>query len=252
MDPLQKFCAAITLWIFSQFALAETVHIAAAANFAAPVKAIINAFESTTGHSAVLSLGSSGKFYAQILHGAPFDVFFSADQEKPEELERRNKTVQGSRRTYAVGRLVLWSTQKDLIDNSPAILDSGHFSKLAIANPRLAPYGAAAVEVLEALSLRAQTEPKWVRGENISQTYQFVSTGNADLGFVARSQLISATAIQRGSQWLVPDHYHRPIRQDVVQLKRAEGNEAAEALLIFIKTPGAREIIESYGYTTSN
>jgi len=252
MDPIQKFLVAFTLWIFSQLAFAETVHIAAAANFAAPVKAIINAFESKTGHKTVLSLGSSGKFYAQILNGAPFDVFFSADQVKPEGLERQNQTVQGSRRTYAVGGLVLWSAQSDFIDNSPSILESGRFSKLAIANPRLAPYGVAAIEVLEALSLRVRTEPKWVQGENISQTFQFVSTGNADLGFVARSQLVSNSNIQKGSQWLVPDHFHQPIRQDVVLLKRAAGNHAAEALLSFIKTPAAREIIESYGYSWPN
>tara|TARA_R110002072_G_scaffold7773_5_gene41556 strand:+ start:34078 stop:34911 length:834 start_codon:yes stop_codon:yes gene_type:complete len=277
MGRFQKLCLTVLLgfissgW-FAVTATAETVHIAVASNFAAPTKSLLEAFEAETGHKSIVSLGSSGKFYAQILHGAPFDVFFSADQAKPAALVAQGLVIPGSRRTYAIGRLALWSNRENYINGTPSVLEEGEFSKLALANPRLAPYGAAAVEVLEALQLRRSTEHKWVQGENIAQTYQFVSTANADLGFIALSQVLSQVRPQgkskvppqegapdqsthifgRGSGWVVPANLHLPIRQDVVLLKRAGDNPAATALMTFIHSLAARKIIESYGYSTSS
>jgi len=247
---LALYCLSL---LTAQACLAENVHLAVAANFSAPIKQLATEFEITSGHTVTLSFGSSGKFYAQILHGAPFEVFLSADQAKPIALEEQAMIVPNSRITYAIGALVLWSSKPDLIDQSASILSSQHFNKLALANPRLAPYGAAAVEVLEVLKRRATTESRWVQGENIAQTFQFVSSGNADLGFVALSQIIATTAAGSawaGSYWLVPAEYHRPIRQDAVLLANAKDSAAAKAFMVFLQSPTAKSIIESYGYTT--
>lgn len=241
------------LLLTAQTCMAANVHIAVASNFSAPVKQLAGEFETESGHTVILSFGSSGKFYAQILHGAPFDVFLSADQTKPTALEEQGMIVPASRFTYAIGALVLWSSQPDRVDPSGNILASLNFNKIALANPRVAPYGAAAVEVLEVLNLRAATEAKWVKGENIAQTFQFVSSGNADLGFVALSQIITiepATGAA-GSAWKVPPEYHQPIRQDAVLLPKANNNNAAKAFMAFLRSPTAKAIIESYGYKTS-
>ncbi|MGK0341605.1 MAG: molybdate transport system substrate-binding protein [Candidatus Azotimanducaceae bacterium] len=237
----------------AQTCLAGSVHLAVASNFSAPIKQLATEFEITSGHTVTLSFGSSGKFYAQIQHGAPFEIFLSADQAKPAALEEQGMVVPASRFTYAIGTLVLWSSQPDLVDQSSNVLSQQNFNKLAMANPRVAPYGVAAVQVLEALNLRQATESKWVQGENIAQTFQFVSSGNADLGFVALSQVIGIKtgAQAAGSAWIVPSEYHQPIRQDAVLLPNAEGNDAAKAFMDFLQGPTARTIIEAYGYKTS-
>jgi molybdate transport system substrate-binding protein len=229
---------------------AGEVSVAVAANFANPMREIAQAFEKTSGHTLKMSLGTSGKFYAQIQNGAPFEVFFSADQDKPTALENDGLVVPGMRFTYAVGSLVLWSAKSGLLDKGPEVLKRGQFNKLALANPKLAPYGAAAVEVLQHLELEQKTQSKWVLGENIAQTYQFVSTGNADLGFVALAQLMEKGRIQEGSVWLVPGELHSPILQDAVLLRKGETNMGARELLQFMQGPVAVKIIQSYGYKT--
>ncbi|GGX48847.1 molybdate-binding periplasmic protein ModA [Saccharospirillum salsuginis] len=231
------------------WAHADTLTVAVASNFTAPMNDIAAAFEQATGHTVQLAFGSSGKFFAQIRNGAPFEVFFSADQAKPRALEEQGSIVPGSRFTYAVGALALWSSREDVPVDNAEVLRRGNFNKLALANLRLAPYGAAAVEVLDALELTEATRPHWVQGENIAQTYQFVRTGNAAVGFVALSQVMSDGAVRHGSAWIVPGHLHPPIRQDVVLLPRGEGNEAARAFLDYVRGESARAIIESYGYT---
>lgn len=226
---------------------AGQAHVAVASNFAAPMKKLAAQFEQSSGHTLTLSFGSTGKFYAQIKNGAPFDVFLAADAETPARLLREGDAVQ--RQTYAIGRLVLWSDRPGFIDGSDAVLRQNRFRRLAIANPRLAPYGAAAVEVLARLKLTDSVQGKFVIGENIAQTYQFVASGNAELGFVALSQVMQDGKLSSGSAWLVPSSLHAPIRQDAVLLKRGENNAAARALYDYLKTPvAALTIIRSYGY----
>ncbi|HEY9097332.1 MAG TPA: molybdate ABC transporter substrate-binding protein [Thiobacillus sp.] len=226
---------------------AGQAHIAVASNFAAPMKKIAAQFEQATGHTLTLSTGATGKFYAQIKHGAPFDVFLAADAETPARLMREGDAVQSQ--TYAIGRLVLWSDRPGYIVGDDAVLRQNRFKRLAIANPKLAPYGAAAVEVLTQLKLIDAVQKKFVIGENIAQTYQFVASGNAELGFVALSQVIQDGRLAGGSVWVVPASFHTPIRQDAVLLKRGEHNDAARALFDYLKTPGtALTLIRSFGY----
>lgn len=227
---------------------AAEVTVAVAANFTAPMKQIAADFEKATGHKVLLSFGASGKFYAQIKNGAPFQLFLSADDEKPAQLEKDGLTVPGSRFTYAVGTLVLWSARPGFVDPKGEVLSKGTFNKLSIANPKLAPYGTAAVEVLTKQGLLAAVQPKLVQGENISQAYQFVSTGNADLGFVALSQVMQDGRISSGSAWVVPDNLHSPIRQDAVLLLKGKGNQAAEGLANYLKTDKVKAVIRTYGY----
>lgn len=238
----------LLLLLLSPALYADDILIAVAANFAAPMQDIARQFESQTGHTVKLSFGSSGKFYAQITHGAPFDMFFSADRAKPEALERDRKTVPDSRFTYAIGQLVLWSRDDDLIKASAEVLRNGQFNKLALANPRLAPYGLAAQQTLEHLGLRSITEAKWVQGENIAQTYQFVSTGNAELGFVAGSQVLKLEKLISGSAWLVPSNLHAPILQDAVVLKIAENRPVVHEFVAYLKSPEGAATIRRYGY----
>lgn len=226
----------------------EDIHVAVAANFAPPMKAIAAAFERSTGHKAVLAFGSTGKFYAQIKNGAPFDVFLAADAATPAQLERANAAHPGSRFTYAIGKLVLWSAKPDFVDNRGEVLRRGSFNHIALAAPKLAPYGAAAVEVLENLGLMDALRSKFVQGENIAQAYQFVATGNADLGFVALSQVYRDGKLTAGSGWIIPANLHTPIRQDAVILSRAGNNPAALALAEFLKGEKARAIVMSHGY----
>jgi len=227
---------------------AAEVTVAVAANFTAPMKQIAADFEKETGHKVLLSFGASGKFYAQIKNGAPFHLFLSADDEKPAQLEKDGLTVPGSRFTYAVGTLVLWSARPGFVDPKGEVLSKGTFDKLSIANPKLAPYGTAAIEVLTKKGLLAAVQPKLVQGENISQAYQFVSTGNADLGFVALSQVMQDGRISSGSAWVVPDNLHSPIRQDAVLLLKGKGNQAAEGLANYLKTDKVKAAIRKYGY----
>lgn len=229
-------------------AQAAEVSVAVAANFTAPMQKIAAAFEHDTGHKAVLAFGSTGRFQAQISNGAPFDVLLAADDETPLKLEREGQGVAGTRFTYAVGRLVLWSRQPGLVDDQGAVLKTGTFARLALADPKLAPYGAAAIETLTRLGLLEQLRPKFVQGENIGQAYQFVATENVPLGFVALSQVFADGRLTQGSAWVVPASLHRPIRQDALLLARGQGKPAALALLAYLRGEKARSIIHSYGY----
>ncbi len=229
-------------------AMAAEINIAVATNFAAPVKVIIANFERQTDHRVWLTLGSSGRFYAQITQGAPFDIFLSADQVKPKALEVRGFALPHSRFTYATGRLVLWSAKAGLVTGNEDILKQNNFNKLAMANPRLAPYGAAAREVMQALGLYDALSPKLVQGENIAQTYQFVATENADLGFVSLSQIISDAKTPTGSLWIIPDHLHKAIHQDAIILKSAENNPAARDFVRYLQSESVRKIIRDFGY----
>lgn len=227
---------------------AAEVSVAVAANFTAPMQKIAAAFEQDTGHKVILAFGSTGKFYAQIKNGAPFQVLLSADDETPTRLEREGLGVSGTRFTYAIGKLVLWSRQPGLVDDKGEVLRSGKFERIALADPKLAPYGAAAVDVLNGLGLMPSLAPKFVRGENIAQPYQFVATGNAELGFVALSQVFADGKLTQGSAWLVPASLHAPIRQDAVVLSPGKDNAAASALMAYLRSDKARAIIRSFGY----
>ena len=227
---------------------AETTTIAVASNFTNAMGVIIEQFERDSGHKVNAAYGSSGKLFAQINNGAPFQVFFSADQDKAIQLEKAGLAISGSRFTYAVGQLALWSSDDEKVTKDASVLTSGQFNKLALANPKLAPYGAAAVQVLEALNVRNATKSRWVQGENISQTYQFVATGNADLGFIALAQVMQNGQLKSGSIWIVPQDYYQAIRQDAVLLNKGLDNLAAKALLQFMHSTKAKQIIESFGY----
>lgn len=241
--------AFLVLWIFAAPLSAGEVQVAVAANFTAPMKIIAADFAQATGHQALLSFGSTGKLYAQIKNGAPFEILLAADDKTPARLEQEGLAVSGRRFTYAIGRLVLWSARPDGIDAQGTVLKQGDFMHLAIAAPKLAPYGAAAVETLKKLGLYAAIEPKFVQGENIAQTYQFVVTGNAELGFVALSQVYADGKLKSGSGWIVPDDLHNPIRQDAVLLVKGGDNPAAIALIDYLKSDAAKAVIQSFGYT---
>lgn len=225
-------------------AVAAETNVAVAANFTDAAKEIAAAFKQKTGHEAVLSFGATGQLYAQITQDAPFQVMLSADDERPKKLVEDGLGVADSRFTYAIGKLVLWSKTKDFVKGEET-LRAGAFTKLSIANPTAAPYGAAAVETLKALKIYETLQPKIVQGNNIAQAFQFIDTGNAELGFIALSQLAGNPG---GSRWLVPQPLYTPIRQDAVLLKKGAANEAATAFIAFLKGPEARAIIEKYGY----
>ncbi|MGB4672854.1 MAG: molybdate ABC transporter substrate-binding protein [Azovibrio sp.] len=246
--PFCKFVALAALLMSATLARAETVQVAVAANFTKPMEAIAAEFEKDTGHKAQLSFGATGKFYAQIANGAPFDVFLAADDSTPMKMEEELLTVPGSRFTYAIGTLVLWSAREGYVDDKGEVLKKGEFKHLAIANPKTAPYGLAAIQALTRLGLLSALQPRFVQGENITQTYQFVATGNAELGFVALSQVFKEGKLSGGSAWLVPASLHDPIRQDAVLLAKARNNAAAKALMDYLKGEKAARVIESYGY----
>jgi molybdate transport system substrate-binding protein len=229
-------------------AQAAQVLVAVAANFTAPMKTIAAEFTRDTGHQTKLAFGGSGKFYAQIRNGAPFQMLLSADDETPAKLVQEGMAMADSRTTYAIGTLVLWSARPGYVDAKGEVLKKGQFNKIALANPKLAPYGKAAVEVLTGMGLLAPLAPKFVQGENIAQTWQFASTGNAELGFVALSQVMKDGKISSGSGWIVPAKLHTPIRQDAVILTSGKGNPAAEALMKYLKSEKAKAIIKAYGY----
>ena len=245
---VKSIMVAVVSLLFAVPAMAAEVHVAVAANFTAPMKQIVAEFEKETGHKVVLSFGASGKFYAQIKNGAPFKILLSADDEKPIQLVKDGLAVADSRFTYAIGTLVLWSAKPGFVDGKGEVLNKGSFNKIAIANPKLAPYGTAAIELLTKRGLLAAITPKFVQGENISQTFQFVSTGNAELGFIALSQVMNDGAITNGSAWIVPGSMHSPIRQDAVLLTTGKDNAAAKALLTYLKSERVKKSIRLYGY----
>jgi molybdate transport system substrate-binding protein len=259
--------------VFSSAARAGEVQVAVAANFAGPMARIGEAFTAATGHTVKLSSGATGKLYAQIVAGAPFELLVAADDETPRKLVAEGHAVAGSSFTYAIGKLVLWSARPGFVDDQGAVLGKGGFAHLAIANPKLAPYGAAGMAVLKARGLASAVAPKLVTAESIAQAYQFVATGNAELGFVALSQVIAAGTPPgdqrplggpapaaprgsasapgqqvKGSYWLVPPSFYGEIRQDAVLLKAGEKNPAAAALLAYLKSDAAKATIQSYGY----
>ncbi len=223
---------------------AAPVTVAVAANFADAARALGARFTREEGRDVRVVVGSTGELYAQIEHGAPFDVFLAADQERPRRLEAEGLTVPGSRATYAVGRLVLYGPDLPGV-RGPADLEAGTWRHLAVANPRTAPYGAAAMETLARLGLAEAVAPRLVQGESVGQTYQFVRSGAAELGFVALSQVVEEPG---RTYWVVPDSFHAPIRQDRVLLARASDESAARAFLAFLDGPAGREVVRAYGY----
>lgn len=233
-------------------AWADEVTVAVAANFTGPFKVIAAQFEKETGHKVVAAYGATGKFYAQINHGAPFEVFLSADDETPTRMVSEGSAVAGSNFTYAIGKLVLWSATPGLVDANGDILkksgQKGGFQHLALANPKTAPYGAAAVQVMTQLGVLEAIKPLMVQGENIAQTHQFVASGAAELGFVAYSQVIGNNTVGSGSGWVVPDKLHEPIRQNAVLLTKGKDKPAAQALFNFLKGDQAKALIPTYGY----
>lgn len=238
----------ITSLLFSFTANAAEVKVAVAANFAQPMKEIAVEFEKDTGHKLNLTQGASGKFYAQISNGAPFEVFLSADDETPARLIKEGKAVAGSQFTYAIGRLALWSPDASLIDQGGDVLKTDKFKFIAIANAKVAPYGRAAVQTMQKLGVLMNIEPRVVQGESISQTFQFVTSGNAQLGFVSLSQILENGKLKTGSAWLVPEAMHEQLKQDVVLLNHGKDSKAATALINYLKSDKTRKLIERYGY----
>lgn len=239
--------------LFVAAAQAGEVTVAVAANFTSPMQKIAKAFEQDTGHKAQLAFGATGKFYAQIKNGAPFAVLLAADDETPTRLEKEGLAMAGTRFTYATGRLALWSKRPNVVDDKGEVLRSNSLNKIgihkiAIADPKLAPYGIAAMEVIHKLGVQGSVIPKLVQGESIGQAYQFVSTENAQLGFVALSQISVDGRITQGSAWVVPQHLHTPLKQDAVLLNAGKDNAAAQALLKYLQGDTAKAIITSYGY----
>ena len=228
-------------------AAADEVSIAVAANFTDATREIVPLFAKATGHKAKVSYGSTGKLYSQIENGAPFEVFLAADTKRPQKAEQQGLAVAGSLFVYAKGTLVLWSAKPGLVDDGARFLKDAAFAHLAMANPKTAPYGLAAQQVMEHLGLWSPLQSKLVRGDSIAQTFQFVVSGNAQSGFVAYSQ-VKAWKGGAGSTWMIPGDYYSPIEQAAVLLKKGESKPAAKAFLDFLKSPAAREVIERYGY----
>jgi molybdate transport system substrate-binding protein len=230
---------------------ADTVAVAVASNFSAAIQRLAPLFQRATGHTLQPSFGATGKFYAQIRNGAPYELLLAADDETPRRLVAEGLAAPGRRFTYAVGRLALWSPVPGFVDAQGEVLRRGEFARLAIANPKLAPYGVAAEAAMKNLGVYDAIAPKLVQGENIAQAFQFVQTGNAQLGFVALAQVMARQEGERGSWWVVPATLHAPIRQDAVLLETAEHKPAARAFLEFLQGPEARRVIESLGYATA-
>jgi len=245
---MKRLSLLLSALCFTALAQADEVQVAVAANFTAPMQKIAAEFEKDTGHKAVLAFGATGKFYAQIANGAPFEVLLAADDETPAKLEKELLAAPHTRFTYAIGKLVLWSAKDGYVDDKGDILKKGDFKHLAVANPKAAPYGAAAMETMTKLGLVSTLQPKFVQGENIAQTHQFVATGNAEVGFVALSQVFKDGKLTSGSAWIVPDKFHEPIRQDAVVLAKGRNKPAPVALVDYLKGAKAKAIIKSYGY----
>jgi molybdate transport system substrate-binding protein len=227
---------------------AAEIKVAVAANFTQTMKEISAEFEKDTKHKINLTQGATGKFYAQISNGAPFEILISADDETPAKLVKEGKAVAGTQFSYATGRLVLWSPDETLIQNDGAVLSTDKFKFIAIANAKVAPYGKAAIQTMQKMGLLMKLEPRVVQGESIAQTYQFVNSGNAQLGFVALSQVWDNGKIKSGSGWIVPDNLHEPLKQDAVLLNPGKDSPAALALLEYLRTEKAKSIIQRHGY----
>lgn len=240
--------AAVVATLAINPAFADEVQVAVAANFTAPIQAIAKDFEADTGHKLVAAYGATGQFYTQIKNGAPFEVFLAADDTTPAKLEQEGGIVKGSRFTYAVGTLALWSAKDGYVDDKGEVLKKNAYQHLSIANPKAAPYGLAATQTLARLGLTEATQAKIVEGQNITQAYQFISTGNAELGFVALSQIYKDGKVTSGSAWIVPANLYEPIKQDAVILNKGKDNAAAKALVEYLKGPKAAAVIKSYGY----
>jgi len=247
MTSTQVIVLAASLLLAASTHAAE-VKVAVAANFVQPMKEIAVEFEKETGHKVALSQGATGKFYAQIANGAPFEVLLSADDETPGKLVKEGKAVADTQFTYAIGRLALWSPDASLVDQGGGVLKTGKFKFVSIANARVAPYGRAAVQTMQKLGVLTALESRVVQGESITQTHQFVSSGNAQLGFVALSQVWESGKLKSGSVWIVPAEMHEQLRQDVVFLNPGKASTAAAALIAYLKSDKATKIIERYGY----
>ena len=251
-SPMKRTLTTIAIGLgagcLSAAGLAAEAKVAVAANFAEPLKAVAAVLEQTTGHTLAITVGATGKLYAQIKNGAPFDVLLAADRVTPERLEKEGLAAAGTRFTYATGKLVLWSADAHRVDAQGKVLTDAMLGKVAYANPKLAPYGAAAVQVMDTLGLSATLAPKLVQGESIGQTYTFAYSGNADVGFVALSQVLAGGKLKGGSMWDIPQNLYAPIRQDAVILKSAAGNPAAQALVQLLQSPNIKDLIRSYGY----
>lgn len=245
MHSLTRLITLAATLLIASTAAAQDVHVAVAANFTPVLKELGQAFEKETGNHLVVSTGSTGKLYAQIANGAPYDVLLAADDTHPRMLEQAGLAQPGAF-VYAYGRLALWSAKANYVDANGDILKAGRYRRLAIANPKTAPYGAAALAVLRHLNVYDEARPRLIQGEDIGQTFQFVATGNADVGFVALSQVKAKH--DAGSSWLVPTDLYPPIAQGAVLLKRGANNEAARAFIAYLKSPAARTVIERFGY----
>ncbi|MET0382781.1 MAG: molybdate ABC transporter substrate-binding protein [Burkholderiaceae bacterium] len=247
--PFLRVFATLALAAFALGARADEVQVAVAANFSAPAQKIAAAFERDTGHTVKLSFGATGKFYAQIEAGAPFDVLLAADQSTPQKLVAEGKGIAGTRRTYAVGKLVLWSSDPALVDAKGDVLKSDKFKHLSVADAKLAPYGMAAKQTLDRLKLADAVQARLVTAENIGQAYQFVATGNAELGFIALGQVQPPDGSKApGSMWIVPGDLYAPLKQDAVVISAGKTAGAATAFVDYLSTDGARAVIKSYGY----
>ncbi|MFO1217826.1 MAG: molybdate ABC transporter substrate-binding protein [Burkholderiaceae bacterium] len=245
---MYRLALLIAACLFSTVAAAADVQVAVAANFAGPLQRIAEAFGAATGHRLVVSSGATGKFYTQIVSGAPFEVLLAADDETPARLVAEGHAVAGTAFTYAIGRLVLWSAQPGLVDAQGAVLASDAIRHIAIANPKVAPYGAAAMQVLRSRGLAQALAPRLVTAESIAQAFQFVATGNAEIGFVALSQAAAPGKPAAGSWWLVPQNLHDELEQGAVLLRAGAGNPAARSLLAFLKSDAALQLIREHGY----
>jgi len=232
----------------SHIVAADEVPVAVAANFTAPMKRIALEFHKDTGHTAQLSFGSTGKFYAQISSGAPFEVLLAADRETPARLVSEGNAVAASQFTYAIGKLVLWSPKPGVVDQKGAVLTNPGVAHIAYCNPKLAPYGAAVIEALKSLGVLDAVQPKLVQGESIAQAFQFVASGNAEIGFIALSQVFKDGKMSEGSSWILPSNLYSPIRQDAVILAKGRDRPAARALIDYLKSERSKAIIRSFGY----
>ena len=236
------------IFVVAANAQAAEIKVAVASNLANTLKEIAVEFQRDTGHQLAITPGATGKFYAQISHGAPFDVFLSADDETPRKLAQEGKAIAASQFTYALGRLALWSPSPDLVDKNADILKTDKFKYIAIANAKVAPYGQAAVQTMQKLGVLSKIEPRVVQGESIAQTFQFVSTGNAQLGFVALSQIFENGKIKTGSAWIVPEEMHEQLKQDAVVLQSCKNTSACQALMDYLKSEKIKKMMSSYGY----